>query len=133
MAKKKDFTEGGGLEALFSKKGGAKPTAQPTPQEQEPLQEEATLTGRGDILSSIEDAELRAALRAKRMEGRGRPRKGQSKESLTEGYIRATTIVNAAKFEQLKGIALQETLTIKEVIERAFDLAITTYKEKGSL
>lgn len=126
---KRNF-EGANLEALFNK-----PTA--TPAVKQALQPEPTATPattmleRGDIISSIEDEELRAALRTKRMEGRGRPRKGQRKELVSENYCRATTIVNTAKFERLKEIALLETSTIKEVMEWAFDIAIREYEING--
>lgn len=132
---KKDFTQGGGLDALFTKtKSSApkQPTAQAKPETPAP-DGVGSLTGRGDILSSIQDAELRAALRAKRMDGRGRPRKGVSKESLTQGYSRATMLVNSEKYAKLRDIGLRETKTIKEIVEAAFDLAISKYEETGSL
>jgi len=134
---KKDFTKGGGLDALFTKPTGkSSAPKQPTAQAEQTAPSGdgvGSLSGRGDILSSIQDAELRAALRAKRMDGRGRPRKGVSRESLTEGYSRATMLVNSEKYAKLRDIGLQETKTIKEVVEAAFDLAIKKYEETGSL
>lgn len=135
MAKKKNFEEGGGLDSLFMK---SKPKAAPAisetaEKEEQPTKREGTLSGRGDILSSIEDAELREKLRAKRMDGRGRPRNGVSRESLTQGYTRATMLVNSEKYSRLRDIGLRETKTIKEIIEAAFDLALSKYEETGTL
>lgn len=83
-----------------------------------------------DIIDTIEDVALKEALHKKRMDGRGRPRKDQEHGSKTRGYTRMTTIVNVAKMEKLKEIAYLETLTIKEVMEAAMDLAIKAYEEK---
>ena len=134
---KRNFEQGGGLDSLFSKtkkssaqKGAA---SQIQEEEQPTAQREETLSGRADIISTIEDAELRAALRAKRMEGRGRPRKGTNKESLSSGYIRACLWMNEAKYNRLREIGLKETKTIKELIEAAIDLALSKYEKTGKL
>lgn len=85
-------------------------------------------TDPNDIINSVEDEELKAALRTKRMKGRGRPRSGQRVDSLQEGYTRACFIVPTYKMEKLREISFQATLTIKEVVEAAFDLAIEAYE-----
>lgn len=147
MAKKKDVELMDGLTSLL----GAAPTTADTKQEQgaqataEPTAEAAATptTGEGqgaadeegaeptdpnDIINSVEDEELRQALRAKRMKGRGKRKRGQRVDSLQEGYTRACTIVPILKMEKLREISFRETLTIKEVVEAAFDLAIEAYE-----
>lgn len=131
---KRDFEQGGGLDSLFAKGKSSTPKTEEQPQEETPqAQTEESLSGRADILSTIEDAELRAALRAKRMEGRGRPRKGQNRESLSLGYTRACLWVNEEKYSTLRDIALRETKTVKDIVEYAFDLVIEKYREEGKL
>lgn len=91
-------------------------------------EEGAEPTDPNDIINSVEDEELRQALRAKRMKGRGKRKRGQRVDSLQEGYTRACTIVPILKMEKLREISFRETLTIKEVVEAAFDLAIEAYE-----
>lgn len=87
--------------------------------------------GNSDDPEAQRDLELREALRKRRLAGRGRTPKSQEpseSQKASEGYGRATTIVNIAKMQQLREIAFRETLTIKEVIEAAFDKIIADYE-----
>lgn len=82
-----------------------------------------------DLINSIEDEELRAKLRAKRMEGRGRPRKNHDKNGKrTDGYSRTSVIINEEKQAKIKEIAFRETLTMKEIFEYALDMVIEKYE-----
>lgn len=83
------------------------------------------------LATSHRESELRDALRQRRIQTRGRIRKDlESVPRTTDDYSRATSIVNTHKMNQLREIAFRETLTIKEVIENAFDLAIDDYEAK---
>ena len=114
----------GGLNALFGDSLPHKEEIAPEP----PTTPEPTST---EIINSVEDEELKAALHKRRMAHRGRPKKSEGADgSFTEGYGRATTIVNLEKMAKLREIAKRETLTIKEVIEATMDLAISTYEAK---
>ena len=142
MSKKEDILKGG-LNALFG--GSPSQEEEPEQQEQETQEVEATPLTDGeesdaeqqdttqeveDIIDTIQDEELRAALHKRRMKGRGRPKKHQSGMGVANGYGRVTTIVNLRKMDKLRYIALKETLTIKEVLDAAFDVAIERYEEK---
>lgn len=139
MSKKEDRLSGG-LNALF---GEAPRREQPEPQTQKP-QDEATLTATeqeaepqpeettdpNDVINTIEDEELKAALHAKRMQHRGRPRKYSSKSGVAEGYARVTNIMNLSKVKKLHYIAIKETLTLKEIWDECLDIAIERYEKK---
>lgn len=75
------------------------------------------------------EQELRAALRSKRFAG-GRPKKGETKTSVQKGYGRTCIVANLEKMDKMREMAFRETLTIKEVMEAAMDLAIKTYEAK---
>ena len=78
---KKDF--GGGLDALFNGTDQTQEQASsveaPETKAPEFVQEPTTPEDENDLINSVEDEQLRAALRAKRMDGRGRPRKNTDK------------------------------------------------------
>lgn len=84
---------------------------------------------RENLIDQIGDEELRTALRAKRFAG-GRPRKGTSHTSKEDGYGRVCIVANTEKMDKIREMAFRETLTIKEVMEAAMDLAIQTYEKK---
>ena len=111
-----------GVNTLFS--GGLQPEEAPKTSEQAE-----------DVANTLTDEELKAALHKRRMQHRGRPKKSIGPEpNYTDGYGRATTIVNLEKMAKLREIAKRETLTIKEVIEATMDLAISNYEAKhGSI
>lgn len=113
---KKDFGEG--LNALLGL------TSEPQPDNEA----SGTTDDGSDIISTIEDEQLKEALHKKRMENRGRPRKDSRHYSVTDGYQRVCVIVNSEKMEKIREMAFRETLTIKEVMEAALDLAISKYE-----
>ena len=89
---------------------------------------------REDIIDSVQDEELREALRKRQLEGRGKPKKGRPHDSKTEGYGTICVKANFEKWEKIKYISLQETLQIKEVLELALDKIIAEYEEeKGTI
>lgn len=89
---------------------------------------------REDIIDSVQDEELREALRKRQLEGRGKPKKGRPHDSKTEGYGTICVKANLEKWEKIKYISLQETLQIKEVLELALDKIIEEYEEeKGTI
>lgn len=131
---KKEFS--GGLNELFGENSQTQQQPQPSTDSTSPAEvsveevEEVTPEEEEDLINSVEDEELREALKRKRLNGNGRPRKGVKKQKASDGYERACMIVNAEKYEKIKTISLRETLSIKEVIEAAMDLAIEAYERK---
>jgi hypothetical protein len=130
MSKRDDVLRGG-LNALFGESkevdhtGTGKDPENTSENDPEPDEDPK------DVIHSIEDDDLKEALKKKRMEHRGRPRKNFNFESVTEGYGRITSIVNLKKMEKLREIGYRETLTIKEVLEACMDLAIQKYEQKN--
>lgn len=127
---KKDF--GGGLDALFNGTDQTQNslTDEASSNAQTFEVEESTAEEEEELINSIEDEQLRAALRAKRMDGRGRPRKNHDERGKrTDGYSRTSLIVNVEKSAKIKEIAFRETLTMKEVFELAMDMVIEKYEE----
>lgn len=124
---RKDFGEG--LNALFGGSGEPQqPTDGATPTEANEEPTAATEEAKEDIISTVEDEALREALKKKRMQNRGRPRKNARHYSVTDGYQRVCVIMNSDKMEKVREMAFRETLTIKEVMEAALDLAIERYE-----
>lgn len=111
----------GGLSALFGE--------QPTQGAETAV--EASSIEDTDIINSVTDEALREALKRKRMEGRGRPRKNTDKNGKrTDGYSRTSLILNDGQVAKIKEIAFRETLTMKEIVEAALNLAIEKYEAK---
>lgn len=124
MSKKDELR--GGLQALF---GDRKPIdeAKPVTMEQEPTTEQ----DEQELINTIEDEALRAALHKKRMDGRGRPRKNTDERgNRTDGYCRTTLIVSEEKIAKIREIGFRETLTMKEIIDTALDIVIERYEAK---
>jgi hypothetical protein len=126
----KEFS--GGLSELFRESSEQKqeqtPT-QPTSTAQELSSDEAATPEEEDeLINSVDDEELKEALRQRRLRGNGRPKKDSTKQRASDGYTRACIVVNAEKYEKMKNISLMETLPIKDVIEAAMDLAIEAYE-----
>lgn len=130
MATKEELK--GGLDSLF---GGSKPqpgqaSTDEAKNSPEIKQEPTTKQDEEDLINSVEDEQLREALRAKRMDGRGRPRKNHYKNGKrTDGYSRTSLIVNDEKAAKIKEIAFRETLTMKEIFELALDMVIEKYEQ----
>ena len=125
MSKKDELR--GGLQALFVDR---KPIdeAKPVTMEQEPTTEQ----DEQELINTIEDEALRAALHKKRMDGRGRPRKNTDERgNRTDGYRRTTLIVSEEQLAKIKEIGFKETLTMKEIIEKALDMVIERYEAKN--
>jgi hypothetical protein len=125
MSKKDELR--GGLQALF---GDRKPIdeAKPVTMEQEPTTEQ----DEQELINTIEDEALRAALHKKRMDGRGRPRKNTDERgNRTDGYRRTTLIVSEEQLAKIKEIGFKETLTMKEIVEKALDMVIERYEAKN--
>ena len=128
MSTKRDKALKGGIDALF---GGAT-TRQPqqteaaAPTEKEKVQEE--------LISTVQDEELRKALRQRQLDGRGRPKVGRPHDKRTEGYGTVCVKANLEKWAKLEYISLHETLQKKEVLELALDMLIEKYEsEKGKI
>lgn len=95
---------------------------------------EETPTASEELIETVQDEELKEALRQRQLDGRGRPKRGRKKESKTEGYGTICVKANLDKWEKVKYISLQETLQIKEVLELALDMLIEKYEsEKGTI
>lgn len=95
------------------------------------IQEPTTAQDETDLINSIESEELREALRKKRMDGRGRPRKNTDKNGKrTDGYSRTSLIVNDELWAKIKEVAFRETLTMKEIVDLALHMVVDRYEAK---
>lgn len=142
MSSKKEELKGGIANLL----GGADrkrqaPEPQPSEQPQEPEAaapttpkmelEPTTKKDEQDLINSIDDAELRAALEARRKEGRGRPRKNtDARGKRTDGYSRTSFIIKDTTWAKIREIAFRQTLTMKEIVELALEMLIQKYEEQ---
>lgn len=125
---KKEF--GGGLDALFNRTDKTQEQAS-TDEAPKFVQEPTTPEDENDLINSVEDEQLREALRKKRMDGRGRPRtKRDATGKRTDGYSRTSLILKDEKVAKIKEIAFRETLTMKEIFELALDIIIEKYEKK---
>lgn len=115
---------------------------EPQPSEQQPQTEGASSTApdfkvqpttkkdEEDLINSIEDAKLRAALEARRKEGRGRPRKNtDATGKRTDGYSRTSFIIKDTTWAKIREIAFRKTLTMKEIVELALEMLIKEYEK----
>lgn len=118
---KKDEILRGGLNSLFQTPSQPETVTPPS---------EASELPKQDIIEELDDEQLKEALRKRRMQHRGRPKKGADFISQTDGYQRISLIAQTEKMDKIREIALRESLTIKEVVEAAFDLAIERYEAK---
>lgn len=130
---KKEF--GGGLDALFNRtdKTQEQASTDEAPKSKAPefVKEPTTPEDENDLINSVEDEQLREALRKKRMDGRGRPRtKRDATGKRTDGYSRTSLILKDEKVAKIKEIAFRETLTMKEIFELALDIIIEKYERK---
>ena len=131
MSKNRNETLKGGVDALF---GGA-PTRQPQQTEEAaaPTRTESE-EPEADLISTVQDDELRRALRERQLLGRGRAKKGRPKDKRTIGYGTICVKANLEKWAKLEYISLHETLQKKEVLELALDMLIEKYEsEKGEI
>lgn len=62
--------------------------------------------------------------------GHGRPRKGEKPNDIGL-EMRTSLIVNKENYDKIREIALTESLTLKEVVNFSFELAIEKYEEKN--
>ncbi len=93
--------------------------------------EPTTAQDEADLINSIENEELREALRKKRMDGRGRPRKNTDPTGKrTDGYSRTSLIVNDELWAKIKEVAFKETLTMKEIVDLALRMVVERYESK---
>ena len=131
MAKKEILR--GAAAALFG--GNSQPEAAATdnrPQEAAAvtIEEEVITEEEEDLINSIEDEELKAALHAKRMEKRGRPPKAAPiRRREAEIYTRTTFVISREQLAKLKEICFLETITIKDIMNQLIGDAISKYEE----
>lgn len=64
------------------------------------------------------------------LRGHGRPRRDES-ENATGTEMRTSLIVNKETYDKMRIIAIKETLTLKEVLDSAFLMAIERYEAKN--
>lgn len=128
----------GGLNSLLGGSRTGQPntlteqeTAATTTEEQAETIESGTPEEEEDLINSIEDEELRAALHRKRMEKRGRPKKSEpQRQKEAETFTRFCAIIRRDYIAKLHEICYRETLTIKEIIDQLVGDAIKVYEEK---
>ena len=130
----------GGLDALIG--GGSRPAAEEQPKaepRQEPTQEAApaevivpaTPEEEDELIASVEDEELKAALIKKRNSKRGRPRKGEIiRQRENEIYVRSCWVMRRDQMAKLKEISFRETLTLREIMAQIVGEAIEAYEKK---
>ncbi len=95
------------------------------------VQEPTTAQDEADLINTIEDERLREALRKKRMDGRGRPRKNTDPTGKrTDGYSRTSLIVRDELWAKIKEVAFRETLTMKEIVDLALHMVVDRYEAK---
>lgn len=95
------------------------------------MTEQTTAQDEIDLINSVEDERLREALWAKRMDGRGRPRKNADRNGKrTDGYSRTSLIVNDELWAKIKEVAFLETLTMKEIVDLALRMVVERYEAK---
>lgn len=136
---KRDEMMRGGLDALIG--GGSRPAADEQPKT-DPAQEAAPTDGAGtmeeatpqeedELIASIEDERLKAALIEKRNRKRGRPRKGEAyRAKQDEIYIRSCWVMRRDQLAKLKEISFRETLTLREIMAQIVGDAIEAYEKK---
>lgn len=93
-------------------------------------------SSREALINTIEDEALREALQKRLNTSKlGRPRKDDAtRRKQEETYTRYTFIFRRDQLAKIKGIALRETLLMKELIEAIFDKAISEYEaEHGEI
>ncbi len=130
----------GGLDALIG--GGSRPAADEQPKaepRQEPAQEAApaeviipgTPEEEDELIASIEDEALRAALIERRNRKRGRPRKDEIvRQRENDIYVRSCWVMRRDQMAKLKEISFRETLTLREIMAQIVAEAIETYEKK---
>lgn len=113
-----------GVATLFGE-----PASQPQQPEETPIAHKAE-----DLIETVQDKELKQALRKRQLDGRGRPKRGRPHDSKTDGYGTVCVKANLEKWAKLEYISLHETLQKKEVLELALDMLIEKYEsEKGKI
>lgn len=119
----------GGLQTLLSR--NETPSREEEPQTAPSRTEEMRETLKDQELKEAlqNEEQLRAALRAKRFAG-GRPKKGETRFSVTRGYGRTCIVANEEKMDKIREIAFRETLTIKQIFEAMMDNLISSYEAK---
>lgn len=86
------------------------------------------------LIETVQDKELKEALRQRQLDGRGRPKRGRPHDSKTDGYGTICVKANLEKWAKIEYISLHETLQKKEVLELALDMLIEKYEsEKGKI
>lgn len=84
-----------------------------------------------ETIPSKSREELESEQISRRKAGLGRPRKGSRRAELAKEDMHTSIIVNRPQYDKLKEIAMRETLTVKEIVYFAFELAIECYEKKN--
>lgn len=93
--------------------------------------EPTTTQDETDLINTVEDEDLKAALKAKRMNGRGRPRKNADKAGgRTDKYNRTSLMVNEKLWAKVHEVSFRETLTMKEIVDLTLRMVIDRYEAK---
>ena len=92
---------------------------------------EATPQEEDELINSVEDEALRAALIERRNRKRGRPRKGAAyRAKQDEIYIRSCWVMRRDQMAKLKEMSFRETLTLREIMAQIVGEAIEAYEKK---
>ena len=137
---KKDEMMRGGLDALIGE--GSRPAAdeQPKTEPRQELAQEAapaeviipgTPEEEDELIASVEDEALRAALIERRNRKRGRPRKDEIvRQRENDIYVRSCWVMRRDQMAKLKEISFRETLTLREIMAQIVGEAIEAYEKK---
>ncbi len=132
---KKEKKLNAGMQALLEGRQPATDEASASAQDVTENEEEATEQEENELIDSIEDEQLKEALRQRQNRKRGRPRKGVVLEGRQEEvFTRFCTLVRKDQAAKLREICYRETLTLKELLQYVFGKAIESYEEyKGEV
>lgn len=83
-----------------------------------------------DIIDTIKDKELKAAIQAARTQKRGRPKKSKGVKGVPDGQSRVCIKVSTEKIEKIREISYLETRLIRDLIEEGLDYVIGRYESE---
>ena len=87
-----------------------------------------------DIINSIQDKELKAAIQAARTRKRGRPKKSTTFNGIPDGQTQVCIKLASDKMDKIREISYLETRLIRDIIEEGIDYIIGKYEsEHGTI
>lgn len=81
-----------------------------------------------DIIETIKDEDLKAAILAKRVKHRGRPKKNVGVTTCPDNHTKVCLNVPTEKIRKIREIAYLETSLMKDLVEEGLDYVINKYE-----